>query len=86
LDPENVENQKIDLNRDKACSSNEAGWTPLMYAAYLGQIESTKRLLELNVDVEQRNSMGQTALMLAATCGNEQMVSFWVKLWIFNCF
>lgn len=68
----------FELELDEVSTSNEAGWTPLMYAAYLGHIESVKRLLDLNVNVEQRNSSGQTALMLAASCGNDQMVSLFV--------
>ncbi|KAI6192161.1 Ankyrin repeat and SAM domain-containing protein 3-like isoform X2 [Aphelenchoides bicaudatus] len=76
---ENADASKLDLDFSEASSSNEAGWTPLMYAAYLGQIETAKRLIELNVNVEQRNLLGQTALMLAATCGNEPIVRLLLK-------
>jgi ankyrin repeat protein len=69
-----IDTQESEVDIDGAGSSNQAGWTPLMYSAYLGHIETTQRLLDLKVDVEQRNLLGQTALMLAATCGKEQMV------------
>ena len=43
-----------------------------MYAVYLGHLETTKRLLSLAVNVEQRNPAGQNALILAVSCGAEK--------------
>ena len=41
-------------------------WTPLMVAAGEGFVESIKCLLELNADQQCRNSVGRTALHIAA--------------------
>ena len=59
---------------DKA---NFEGWTPLMYAAYVGHDNIVNLLLEYNVNVNARTAkLGATSLMLAASCGNESIVYF----------
>lgn len=56
---------------------NCGGWTPLMYAAYVGHDNIVNLLLEFSVDVNARTSKnGATPLMLAASCGNESVVYF----------
>ncbi|KAI6209927.1 hypothetical protein M3Y96_00272900 [Aphelenchoides besseyi] len=67
-------NPQLQLTSKELSCANHAGWTPLMYAAYLGHLNSTRYFLGLNADLEQQNALGQTALMLAASCGNEDML------------
>ncbi|XP_040212494.1 ankyrin repeat and SAM domain-containing protein 3 isoform X2 [Rana temporaria] len=64
----------VDLNQ-----KNLGGWTPLMYAAYIGHDAVASLLLEAGVDVNCRTSSGQTPLMLAASCGNERVASFLIQ-------
>ncbi|CAD5219962.1 unnamed protein product [Bursaphelenchus okinawaensis] len=58
-----------DINR-----SNVAGWTPLMYAIYLGHYASATVLVKNGAAVETKNSNGQTPLILAASCSSDKMV------------
>ena len=46
------------------------GGTPLMYAAYVGNIEVIKLLIEKGADVNARNNHNGTALMLVAQRGD----------------
>ena len=57
---------------------NTGGWTPLMYAAYVGHDTIVNLLLDYHVDVNARTTTkyGATPLMLAASCGNESIVFF----------
>lgn len=56
---------------------NCGGWTPLMYAAYVGHDNIVNLLLEFSVDANARTTKnGATPLMLAASCGNESVVYF----------
>jgi len=60
---------------------NRGGWTPLMYAAYLGHEEVCQLLLlfdRLSIDARSLERR-QTALMLAASCGNENLVGLLLK-------
>merc|ERR1712226_394226 len=50
---------------------NVGGWTPLMYASYIGHDTVLDLLLEAGADVHGVNRKGRTALMLACCCGNE---------------
>ncbi|XP_075266405.1 ankyrin repeat and SAM domain-containing protein 3-like isoform X2 [Convolutriloba macropyga] len=50
---------------------NVGGWTPLMYASYIGHDTVLDLLLEAGADVTAVNRKGRTALMLACCCGNE---------------
>ena len=64
--------QKIDLNK-----LNRGGWTPLMYAAYVGRDNVLKTLLAANTEVDiQSKKHGQTALMLASYCASEAIIYF----------
>ncbi|XP_032234371.2 ankyrin repeat and SAM domain-containing protein 3 [Nematostella vectensis] len=60
---------------------NTGGWTPLMYAAYVGHDSVVNLLLECGtIVVDTRTSIRQsTALMLAASCGNEPVVYFLIQ-------
>ncbi|XP_043082141.1 ankyrin repeat and SAM domain-containing protein 3 isoform X2 [Puntigrus tetrazona] len=55
---------------------NIGGWTPLMYAAYIGHDNITNLLLETGVSANTTTSKGLTPLMLAASCGNESIAYF----------
>lgn len=59
---------------------NRDGWTPLMYAAYVGHDNIVNLLLDFPVDVNARSrtkkNYGATPLMLASSCGNETVVYF----------
>ncbi|XP_065114835.1 ankyrin repeat and SAM domain-containing protein 3 isoform X2 [Paramisgurnus dabryanus] len=55
---------------------NIGGWTPLMYAAYIGHDNIVNLLLETGVNVNATTSKGLTPLMLAASCGNESIAYF----------
>ncbi|KAG7335586.1 hypothetical protein KOW79_000279 [Hemibagrus wyckioides] len=55
---------------------NLGGWTPLMYAAYIGHDNIVNLLLESGVSVNASTAKGLTPLMLAASCGNESIAYF----------
>ncbi|XP_026782073.3 ankyrin repeat and SAM domain-containing protein 3 isoform X1 [Pangasianodon hypophthalmus] len=55
---------------------NLGGWTPLMYAAYIGHDNIVNLLLESGVSVNANTAKGLTPLMLAASCGNESIAYF----------
>ena len=44
-----------------------------MYAAYIGHDTIVSLLLDARVEVNMCNELGQTPLMLAASCGNESV-------------
>uniref|UniRef100_A0ABM5F0Y2 Ankyrin repeat and SAM domain-containing protein 3 isoform X1 n=2 Tax=Pogona vitticeps TaxID=103695 RepID=A0ABM5F0Y2_9SAUR len=62
---------ETDLNQ-----RNCGGWTPLMYASYIGHDTIVHMLLEAGANVNLPTPEGQTPLMLAASCGNESVASF----------
>ena len=81
---------------------NIGGWTCLMYAAYYDHADTVRWLLEGNtfealgrgirqpVNLGAKNSRKRTALMLAASCGNNETVdysifeSFFISDFVFN--
>jgi hypothetical protein len=68
---------KSDSKKVAVNKINRGGWTPLMYAAYVGHDTIVTLLLENQVNVDVRTSnKAATALMLAASCGNEAVVYF----------
>ncbi|XP_041061937.1 ankyrin repeat and SAM domain-containing protein 3 isoform X1 [Carcharodon carcharias] len=66
-----IQRGKVDPNQ-----KNRGGWTPLMYASYIGHDTIVHLLLEAGVDVNTTTERGQSALMLAASCGNESIAYF----------
>ncbi|XP_057682876.1 ankyrin repeat and SAM domain-containing protein 3 [Corythoichthys intestinalis] len=66
-----IQRGEVDLN-----SKNIGGWTPLMYASYIGHDNIVNLLLEAGVNVNATTARGQTPLMLAASCGNESIAYF----------
>lgn len=69
-----VRRRDVDLNQQ-----NLGGWTPLMYASYIGHDAVVSLLLEAGVDVNCRTPIGLTPLMLAASCGNEKVAYFLIQ-------
>uniref|UniRef100_A0A8C5QGN0 Ankyrin repeat and sterile alpha motif domain containing 3 n=1 Tax=Leptobrachium leishanense TaxID=445787 RepID=A0A8C5QGN0_9ANUR len=69
-----VSSQEVDLNQP-----NLGGWTPLMYASYIGHDSVVSLLLEAGVNVNFCTPGGQTPLMLAASCGNESVAYFLIQ-------
>lgn len=69
-----VRRRDVDLNQQ-----NLGGWTPLMYASYIGHDAVVSLLLEAGVDVNCRTPSRQTPLMLAASCGNESVAYFLIQ-------
>lgn len=67
--------RKVDLNK-----KNVGGWTPLMYACYIGHDNIVNLLLDAGVNVNVKNHKGQTPLMLASSCGNESVGYFLVQV------
>ncbi|XP_014444672.1 ankyrin repeat and SAM domain-containing protein 3 isoform X2 [Tupaia chinensis] len=63
--------RELDLNK-----KNGGGWTPLMYASYIGHDTIVHLLLEAGVSVNVPTPEGQTPLMLASSCGNESIAYF----------
>ncbi|XP_070708454.1 ankyrin repeat and SAM domain-containing protein 3 [Pempheris klunzingeri] len=68
---ESIKKREVDLN-----GKNIGGWTPLMYASYIGHDNIANLLLEAGVNVNATNAKGLTPLMLAASCGNESIAYF----------
>lgn len=57
--------------------ADNAGWTPLIYAAYFGAGTALlQELLDHHADIDARNSRGVTALYLASAAGHEEQVAF----------
>lgn len=59
---------------------NKGGWTPLMYASYIGHDNIANLLLEAGVNVNATTAKGVTPLMLAASCGNESIAYFLLQV------
>lgn len=55
---------------------DEDGWTALMYAARLGQLEIAKVLIESNADIEAQNHAGLTPFLWATYAGHIDMMKF----------
>lgn len=69
--------REVDLSQ-----RNCGGWTPLMYASYIGHDNIVHVLLEAGVNVNVPTPEGQTPLMLASSCGNESVAYFLLQVGI----
>ncbi|CAG5119393.1 unnamed protein product, partial [Candidula unifasciata] len=58
---------------------NHGGWTPLMYACYIGHDNIVNLLINAGCNMNMKNSRGHTPLMLAASCGNESVARTLVR-------
>lgn len=67
--------REVDLD-----GKNFGGWTPLMYASYIGHDNIANLLLEAGVNVNATTAKGLTPLMLAASCGNESIAYFLLQV------
>lgn len=67
--------REVDLD-----GKNIGGWTPLMYASYIGHDNIANLLLEAGVNVNATTAKGLTPLMLAASCGNESIAYFLLQV------
>lgn len=70
---------ELDLNK-----RNCGGWTPLMYASYIGHDTIVHLLLEAGVSVNIPTLDGQTPLMLASSCGNESVAYFLLQVGVWE--
>ncbi|XP_073345042.1 ankyrin repeat and SAM domain-containing protein 3 [Pagrus major] len=66
-----IKKREVDLD-----GKNVGGWTPLMYASYIGHDNIANLLLEAGVNVNATTAKGLSPLMLAASCGNESIAYF----------
>jgi len=60
--------------------ANDGGWTPLMYASYIGHELVVQQLLEAGVSVNSTNNKGETPLVLATSCGNDKTAELLIKV------
>lgn len=72
----------IHLQKDvNARDSSDIYWTPLMYAAYEGEFETVKLIVEAGADVNLRGSEPDDfALNLAAYAGNREVFEYLAPL------
>eukprot|EP00565_Helicotheca_tamesis_P001829 CAMPEP_0185725072 /NCGR_PEP_ID=MMETSP1171-20130828/1398_1 /TAXON_ID=374046 /ORGANISM="Helicotheca tamensis, Strain CCMP826" /LENGTH=72 /DNA_ID=CAMNT_0028393083 /DNA_START=74 /DNA_END=289 /DNA_ORIENTATION=- len=54
--------------------ADEAGHTQLHYAAYYGNLETTRKLISMGADIDKPNNRGSTPLHVAAREGHEDVV------------
>jgi len=57
-----------------------AGWTPLMYASYVGHDTIVNLLLDAGVDPSYSTPGNLSPLMVAAGCGNESVCYFLIQV------
>ena len=67
--------QQEQLNR-----LNRGGWSPLMYAAYMGHDTILNLLLEAGADPNFCSRKKLSPLMIAAGCGNESVCYFLLQV------
>ena len=63
-------------NPNTSDDSKVKGWTPLMEAAYSGNVEATRLLLDAGAKIDAKNKFGATALDVAVLGGKTQVAEF----------
>lgn len=58
---------------------DQNGWTALMRAGFKGRVEMVKRLVEMGVEMEEKDEEGYTALHCAVESGKRDVVEVLVK-------
>uniref|UniRef100_H2YNY9 Uncharacterized protein n=1 Tax=Ciona savignyi TaxID=51511 RepID=H2YNY9_CIOSA len=53
---------------------NSMGWSPLMYASYMGHESTVQCLLDATADPNQRTPQGYSSIILASMCGNDHCI------------
>ncbi|KAH9514926.1 Ankyrin repeat and SAM domain-containing protein 3 [Bulinus truncatus] len=72
--------RSIILNGDgQKDRKNRGGWTPLMYASYIGHDNIVNLLIKEGCNMNMKNPRGHTPLMLAASCGNDGVARLLVR-------
>lgn len=66
--------------KDNLDHLNHGGWTPLMYAAYVGRDNILNLLLEAGAKIDIQSKLGLTALMLASYCASESIMYFLLQV------
>ncbi|XP_076458051.1 ankyrin repeat and SAM domain-containing protein 3-like [Babylonia areolata] len=69
-----IAKREVEIDR-----KNIGGWTPLMYACYIGHDAIVNLLIDAGCNVNLKNQKGQTPLMLSASCGNESVGRFLIR-------
>lgn len=64
----------VDMLLDGGAAIDHDGWTPLIYAAFEGRMDTLERLLALGANVNALAPNGSTALMFAARNGHIDIV------------
>lgn len=66
--------KKVKINK-----LNRGGWSPLMYASYMGHNEVIQLFLRVGADPNQRTPQGSTSLILAAMCGYDSVMTYLIE-------
>ena len=65
--------------------THTAGWTPLMYASYVGHDTIVNLLLDSGAEPTRGTPSSLTPLMVAAGCGNESVCYFLIQVCVCVC-
>lgn len=66
--------RRLASNPNLAAARDERGFTPLVLATYLGNLEATKILMDAGADPNQPDANGNTALMGVIYKGHEEII------------
>lgn len=62
-----------------ANARDKRGFTPLIFATYLDQLETARLLLEAGAEINARDMSGNTALMGVCFKGNTEIANFLIE-------
>ncbi|WP_353276286.1 ankyrin repeat domain-containing protein [Wolbachia endosymbiont (group B) of Villa cingulata] len=66
--------ENVDIN-----SKDENGWTPLHLAAWKGQLNDTRSLVEKGADINAENIFGRKPIHIAAENNNKNIIEFFLS-------